>query len=198
MKRRRQARIAAKNRTKKKPKTPVLTNRQRTKQALIKAGLHLSGPERRELHTAMEKALAKKAGVETYKIGKLSDVVGKPSSYRKGKRVVQTKTITKEVPAGEKEVIGRRLNYETWEYEPVYRQRPGKTITETKVVGESFTAVRTRKKGGSKQGSSGGDRGSHKTGSMSARRIRAKTVGKGKSRRKASKGQKTRKEKKKK
>ncbi len=55
--------------SKKKPKTLILTNKQKTKQALMKAGLHKSGPERRRQHAAMEKAVG-------YKIPKLSTTVG--------------------------------------------------------------------------------------------------------------------------
>ena len=71
---------------KKGPKTPVFTNRQKTKQALMKAGLHKSGPERRRQHALMEKAVG-------YKIPKLSTTVGvggkpgKASRYTVKKRI---------------------------------------------------------------------------------------------------------------
>ncbi len=158
------------NRTKKKPtiqKAP--TNRQKTKQALIKAGLHKSGPERKRLHAAMEQRVG-------YKIPKLSDTVSKPSRYTTKKRVIDYKVETKTIP-GEKKLVGFRINHWGLNRGPVYKDGPSKTrVISKKAISERLAIKKqTKKRSGSER--SGKDRTSHKTGTMKARKSRAKSRG---------------------
>ena len=148
--------------SKKKPKTPILTNRQKTKQALIKAGLHKSRLERKRQHAAMEKLM-------NYKIPKLSTTVGvkgkpgKASRYTVKKRIVDYKT----EPVYEE----RRVKvYNRWGM-PSYEIKKVKIGDRKIIIGEKIITKRLSKKGRGKGSSGGTDRSiSHKTGTAQARK----------------------------
>jgi len=124
--------------TKKKPKTHILTNKQKLHLAMEKAGLARTRVERRRAHAELE-------GIVGHKIQRLSDVVNKPSRHTvKGTRlkyeVVQ-------------EAISGHYNYDTLQ---------GKTIwvpaqPAVKRVKETLIAKRLRKRQGKKSGSKRGE-----------------------------------------
>lgn len=135
------------------PKKPKISQKQKTRQFLEKAGLHKTKRQRKAMEHAMERVLG-------YRPQKLSDLVKKPSRHTVKERQPLYE-VKKEFRPGEHKFVGYEEN--RWgEYVPRYEFVPGRErVTEKKLIGERIVAKRLSKKGAGTEGGTR-ERGSKK------------------------------------